>query len=184
MTVDEARAEVGPALPGGAPPDRSTQTTWSPPWSAAPARSPSCPDRRNCQLILAHPFAAWRTFLHPSQREIAYQPSYAGPAQVTGGPGTGKTVTVLHRAAFLADRAREPTPGSACVTTFNGNLADALRAQLDLLIRDAAGAPEDRGAQRRPAGLRRRQAGPRHPGHRRRAGAAHPLGARPPRTPG
>ena len=57
------------------------------------------------QLILAHPFAAWRTFLHPSQREIAYRPSYAGPAQVTGGPGTGKTVTVLHRAAFLAARA-------------------------------------------------------------------------------
>ena len=37
------------------------------------------------QRVLAHPFAAWRTFLHPSQREIA-QASYAGPAQVTGGP--------------------------------------------------------------------------------------------------
>src|SRR6202042_1379405 len=57
------------------------------------------------QLILAHPFAAWRTFLPPSQREIAYRQSYSGPAQVTGGPGTGKTVTVLHRAAFLAARA-------------------------------------------------------------------------------
>ncbi len=57
------------------------------------------------QDILAHPFAAWRTFLHPSQRDIAYQASYAGPAQVTGGPGTGKTVTVLHRAALLAERA-------------------------------------------------------------------------------
>ena len=104
------------------------------------------------QLILAHPFAAWRTFLHPSQREIAYRPSYSGPAQVTGGPGTGKTVTVLHRAAFLAARAasaREPTgPGAAgasapdaapiLLTTFNGNLADALQAQLDLLIRDPA----------------------------------------------
>ena len=84
------------------------------------------------QLILAYPFAAWRTFLHPSQRKIAYRESYAGPAQVTGGPGTGKTVTVLHRAAFLAERA-----GRVLVTTFNGNLAGALRAQLDLLIRDA-----------------------------------------------
>jgi hypothetical protein len=81
---------------------------------------------------LAHPFAAWRTFLHPNQREIAYRPSYAGPAQVTGGPGTGKTVTVLHRAAFLAERS-----GRLLVTTLNGNLANALRAQLDLLIRDA-----------------------------------------------
>jgi len=33
------------------------------------------------RLILAHPFTAWRTFLHPSQREIAYRPTYSGPAQ-------------------------------------------------------------------------------------------------------
>jgi hypothetical protein len=91
------------------------------------------------QLILAHPFAVWRTFLHSSQREIAYKPSYAGPAQVTGGPGTGKTVTVLHRAAFLAARAAPPpAAGQILVTTFNGNLTEALNAQLDLLVRDAA----------------------------------------------
>jgi superfamily I DNA/RNA helicase len=107
------------------------------------------------RLILAHPFTAWRTFLHPSQREIAYRPSYSGPAQVTGGPGTGKTVTVLHRAAYLAARAASGTAGPAgpgtaeasapgpdvapiLLTTFNGNLADALQAQLDLLIGDPA----------------------------------------------
>ena len=104
------------------------------------------------RLILAHPFTAWRTFLHPSQREIAYRPSYSGPAQVTGGPGTGKTVTVLHRAAFLAARAASgpAAPGAAeasapgpdaapiLLTTFNGNLANAMQAQLDLLIRDPA----------------------------------------------
>ena len=84
------------------------------------------------QLVFAHPFATWRTFLHQNQRQIAYHPRYSGPAQVTGGPGTGKTVTVLHRAAFLAERA-EPV----LVTTFAGNLADALAAQLDLLIRDS-----------------------------------------------
>ncbi len=83
------------------------------------------------QLVFTHPFATWRTFLHPNQRQIAYHPRYSGPAQVTGGPGTGKTVTVLYRAAFLAERA-EPV----LVTTFAGNLADALAAQLDLLIRD------------------------------------------------
>ena len=83
------------------------------------------------QLVFAHPFATWRTFLHPNQRQIAYHPRYSGPAQVTGGPGTGKTVTVLHRAAFLAERA-----GPVLVTTFAGNLADALAAQLDLLIQD------------------------------------------------
>jgi len=96
------------------------------------------------RLILAHPFAAWRTFLHPSQRDIAYQASYAGPAQVTGGPGTGKTVTVLHRAALLAERAADPERAAdtergtppLLLTTFNGNLAHALAAQLDLLVRD------------------------------------------------
>src|SRR6185437_2363686 len=61
--------------------------------------------------------------------------SYAGPAQVTGGPGTGKTVTLLHRAAFLAARV-EPGAPQVLVTTFNGTLADALGTQLDLLIRN------------------------------------------------
>ena len=61
------------------------------------------------QLILAQPFGTWRTFLHPDQRQIAYHPGYSGSAQVTGGPGTGKTVTVLHRAAFLAEHAANLT---------------------------------------------------------------------------
>jgi len=107
------------------------------------------------QLILAHPFAAWHTFLHPSQREIAYKPTYKGPAQVTGGPGTGKTVTVLHRAAFLATHAvmapsaderrvasqvfmPERGDRPILLTTFNGNLAETLHAQLDLFIQDVS----------------------------------------------
>ena len=96
-------------------------------------------DEEELRLILAHPFAAWRAFLHPSQHEIAYRVSYSGSAQVTGGPGTGKTVTVLHRAAFLAERAGQPRlPRPVLLTTFNGNLAESLHAQLDLLIPDAA----------------------------------------------
>ena len=72
-------------------------------------------DEEELRLILAHPFAAWRAFLHPSQHEIAYRVSYSGSAQVTGGPGTGKTVTVLHRAAILAERAGQPRiPGPSC----------------------------------------------------------------------
>ena len=98
------------------------------------------------QRILAHPFAAWRMFLHPSQRKIAYREKYAGPAQVTGGAGTGKTVTALHRAAFLA-RAPAAHVGEAGVghpgppillTTFTRNLAEALEVQLGLLIDDPA----------------------------------------------
>ncbi|MGD0687370.1 MAG: UvrD-helicase domain-containing protein [Streptosporangiaceae bacterium] len=84
------------------------------------------------------------------QRKIAFRASYSGPAQVTGGAGTGKTVTALHRAAFLARRLEEPAQaGSAAspgqpdqpeppilVTTFTRNLAEALDAQLALLITD------------------------------------------------
>ncbi|HEY8533602.1 MAG TPA: UvrD-helicase domain-containing protein [Micromonospora sp.] len=85
--------------------------------------------------ILRHPFDAWRTFLHPAQRSIAYRPSYSGPALVTGGSGTGKTVTALHRAVFLAKRCDEPS--SVLLTTFTRNLADALDQQLALLLDDA-----------------------------------------------
>lgn len=91
--------------------------------------------------ILAHPFDAWRVFLHPAQRKIAYRPSFAGPAQVTGGAGTGKTVTALHRAHFLAGRLDETGP-PILLTTFTRNLADSLDDQLGLL--DEAGEPRER----------------------------------------
>ena len=83
------------------------------------------------RLVLSRPFAHWRTFLHPSQRKIAYRAGCSGPVQVTGGPGTGKTVTLLHRAAFLAAQAGD---GQVLVTAFSGILADSLAAQLDPLI--------------------------------------------------
>ncbi|XRQ13849.1 UvrD-helicase domain-containing protein, partial [Actinomadura welshii] len=81
--------------------------------------------------ILAHPFDTWRIFLHPVQRRVALRPSYSGPAQVTGGAGTGKTVTALHRAKFLASKG-----GRVLLTTFTRNLAEALQKQLELLVDD------------------------------------------------
>ena len=43
-----------------------------------------------------------------------------------------------HRAAILAERAGQPRlPRPVLLTTFNGNLAESLHAQLDLLISDA-----------------------------------------------
>jgi superfamily I DNA/RNA helicase len=83
--------------------------------------------------ILAHPFDIWRVFLHPVQRKVALRKSYSGPAQVTGGAGTGKTVTALHRARYLAagnEKAR------ILLTTFTKSLAEALNRQLALLIED------------------------------------------------
>ncbi|MFI6271434.1 UvrD-helicase domain-containing protein [Micromonospora zamorensis] len=83
--------------------------------------------------ILDKPFAAWRVFLHPSQRRVAYRVSYKGPAQVTGGPGTGKTVVALHRVKHLLSR----TPDKrVLLTTYTNALAATLRANLALLLGD------------------------------------------------
>ena len=134
MTVEEAWAEVTRLVPGDALPAQVDPADLVSATERTPGQITFVSGQEELQFILAHPFAMWRTFLHPSQRKIAYRPSFSGPAQVTGGPGTGKTVTVLHRAAFLAARTTEPV----LVTTFNGNLADSLSAQLDLLITDQA----------------------------------------------
>ena len=88
----------------------------------------------------------------PAQDRLPGKLFRPGPGD--GGPGTGKTVTLLHRAAFLATRAAKassadelfPTGQASTpelhakpilLTTFNGNLTAALHAQLDLFIRDA-----------------------------------------------
>jgi len=140
MTVDEAWAELARLAPGGRPPGRVDEHDLVSAMERSTDQITFVYEQEELPLILARPFAAWRTFLHPAQRDLAYRPSYAGPAQVTGGPGTGKTVTVLHRAAFLAARAAtSPQAGRpVLVTTFSGNLAEALQAQLDLLIEDPA----------------------------------------------
>ena len=70
--------------------------------------------------------AAWRVFLHPSQRAAAYRVGWNGPARVTGGAGTGKTVVALHRAAHLAGR----TDGRILLCTFTRTLARQLADDL------------------------------------------------------
>ncbi|MEU3572001.1 UvrD-helicase domain-containing protein [Kitasatospora sp. NPDC036755] len=87
--------------------------------------------------ILERPFDAWRIFLHPAQYRVAYRESYNGPARVTGGPGTGKTVVALHRAYHLARRLPADAPdGSILLTTFSGDLATELERCLALLVTD------------------------------------------------
>ncbi|XRQ09269.1 UvrD-helicase domain-containing protein [Actinomadura welshii] len=88
------------------------------------------------QDILTKPFDAWRIFLHPSQRRIAYRPSYNGAAQVSGGPGTGKTVVALHRVKHLLDRSDD---ARILLTTFTNALADSLRDSLARLLDDPEG---------------------------------------------
>ncbi|MGA5066373.1 UvrD-helicase domain-containing protein [Streptomyces exfoliatus] len=81
--------------------------------------------------VLEKPFAAWRVFLHPSQRRIAYRVSYGGPVQVTGGPGTGKTVVALHRVKHLLSRSPDTR---VLLTTYTNALAGTLRESLSLLL--------------------------------------------------
>jgi hypothetical protein len=81
--------------------------------------------------VFAYPFATWRVYLHPTQRTVV-DASYRGPARVTGGPGTGKTVVALHRAHMLAKRGN----GRVLVTTFTSTLSETLQSGLDMLVDD------------------------------------------------
>jgi superfamily I DNA/RNA helicase len=83
--------------------------------------------------ILEKPFTAWRVFLHPSQRRVAYRVSYGGPVQITGGPGTGKTVAALHRVKHLLSRSPDTR---VLLTTYTNALASSLRENLSLLLDD------------------------------------------------
>lgn len=83
--------------------------------------------------VFAYPFATWRVYLHPTQRAVV-DADYSGPARVTGGPGTGKTVVAMHRAHRLARRG----DGRVLVTTFTSTLAESLQDGLDMLVDDEA----------------------------------------------
>ncbi|MFJ2949621.1 UvrD-helicase domain-containing protein [Streptomyces sp. NPDC087226] len=87
------------------------------------------------ERILSEDFARWRIFLHPAQRRHAYHPGFNGPAQVTGGPGTGKTVVALHRVRHLLRTGREGE--RILLTTFTNAMAATLRDSLALLLGDA-----------------------------------------------
>jgi len=81
----------------------------------------------------SYPFALWRVYLHPTQRRAATT-SFGGPARVTGGPGTGKTVVALHRAVHLARSS--PADRSVLLTTFTRTLASSLEDNLRILVDD------------------------------------------------
>lgn len=83
--------------------------------------------------LFAKPLALWRVFLHPSQDQVAYRPTYWGSAQITGGPGTGKTVVALHRVRFLVEN-RDLGPRSILLTTYTRTLAAALDRDLAQLL--------------------------------------------------
>jgi len=65
----------------------------------------------------------WMIFLSPLQRR-AVDRNVNGPARITGGPGTGKTVVGLHRAKRLADELGGPR--RVLMTSFVRNIPETL----------------------------------------------------------
>lgn len=84
------------------------------------------------EQALDYPLERWRLFLHPDQR-AAVRRKFAGPALVSGGAGTGKTVVGLHRAYYLAREVFTAPDDRVLLTTFTRNLATNLSQLMDSL---------------------------------------------------
>lgn len=84
------------------------------------------------EQALDYPLERWRLFLHPDQR-AAVRRKFAGPALVSGGAGTGKTVVGLHRAYYLAREVFTAPNDRVLLTTFTRNLAANLSGLMDSL---------------------------------------------------
>ena len=69
-------------------------------------------------------------YLHHTQEALAYRDVYNGPARVTGGAGTGKTVVAIHRAKHLASMAELSPSKPILFTTFTRNLAEVIEHEL------------------------------------------------------
>ncbi|MCG3038980.1 UvrD-helicase domain-containing protein [Streptomyces sp. S1A] len=79
-------------------------------------------------------FRAWKVFLHPTQERIVHR-HYNGPARVSGGPGTGKTIVALHRVKHLAEQLPPGRNKPILLTTFTKNLTTDLRLRLASLVK-------------------------------------------------
>ena len=122
MTPEEVWAELGATIVEGVDPDDLDTAVER---SSDRVLLVDGPDE--LMAALEHPFDLWRIYLHPVQRSVV-EASYRGPARVSGGPGTGKTVVAIHRAHRLARAG-----GQVLLTTFTSTLADTLQASVRLL---------------------------------------------------
>ncbi|WP_200305134.1 UvrD-helicase domain-containing protein [Streptomyces adelaidensis] len=101
-------------------------------WQTAAGRSQAVviTDDETLQSIIEEgDFGRWKVFLHPTQEKLVRR-NCSGPARVSGGPGTGKTIVALHRVKHLVDRLPPGHTKPVLLTTFNKNLAADLRARL------------------------------------------------------
>jgi superfamily I DNA/RNA helicase/mRNA-degrading endonuclease RelE of RelBE toxin-antitoxin system len=127
-SVEEVMEQVTAPLSAGEPVDPAD-------YAAAADRPASLvtTDDETLQAILQQGFERWQVYLHPVQRRIVER-SYNGPARVSGGPGTGKTIVALHRVRWLVQHLPSGSTGKDVLfTTFNRSLAGDLRNRLLLL---------------------------------------------------
>lgn len=86
--------------------------------------------------ILEGTLEEWRIFLHPYQRKLVHWDT-KGAMNITGSAGTGKTVALMHRAAYLA-RNLDDSSASVLVTTFTTNLSVTIKHHIQRLAPDVA----------------------------------------------
>ena len=87
-------------------------------------------DDDELQRALELPLDLWRVFLHPRQRDIAYAPVDQSML-LTGGPGTGKTVCIVHRVRHITRSL--PDDEVVVLTTYKEHLEMYLNEMLDKL---------------------------------------------------
>ena len=81
-------------------------------------------------------------FLSPLQRRAVAR-AMDGPGRVTGGPGTGKTVVALHRAAAFARTATRER--AVLMTSFVRTIPEVMKSLFERLAPEAGGKVEARG---------------------------------------
>ncbi|MFF2199686.1 UvrD-helicase domain-containing protein [Streptomyces sp. NPDC058145] len=131
MSPEEVRAEITDAVASSEHIDLAD-------FGAALARTTvTTVDDALKNVLEAGDFQAWKVFLHPTQARLVNR-DYNGPARVSGGPGTGKTIVALHRIHHLLQQLKPGRDKPILLTTFTKNLAADLRARLSDLVGDPA----------------------------------------------
>ncbi|MCW4153819.1 AAA family ATPase [Halomonas sp. 18H] len=80
--------------------------------------------------ILSEDIEEWRVFLHPYQRKLVEWHT-RGPMKIFGAAGTGKTVALMHRAAWLAQSCSNDE--KVLITTFTTNLSVTIKGLMEKL---------------------------------------------------
>ena len=122
VTEPSGRTVVEPALEDEAldPVEQATRVTFEHTTSIDPV----------VDAMLSGSWENWMLYLHGDQKVMAAR-EFNGPTRISGGPGTGKTVVIIHRAVELASRLAEGD--RILIATYNNALVRDLKAKVGLL---------------------------------------------------